>query len=77
MNALIELRELFALGRRAQIVATQKREVPVPRATQLFIHGQGLVQVKDADTGRVLGFRRTVRDARTLAAQLERGEFCA
>lgn len=65
------------MGHRARAVTTQKRKVAAPRATQLYIHGQGLVQGKDAHTGRVLGFRRTVRDARALAEQLERGELSA
>lgn len=73
----MSLTDLFSRTNSAPVALPQKLEVPVPRATQLYIHGQGLVQVKDADTGRVLGFRRTVRDARTLAAQLERGELCA
>ena len=32
------------------------------------------LRVVELGTGRVLGFRRTIKEARWLAAQLERGE---
>lgn len=77
LDRINELNELLTATHRARAVCAQKRQFQKPRATQVFIHGPAMVQVKDADTGRVLGFRRNYQDACTLANQLERGELCA
>lgn len=52
---------------------TQQRVAIKPRATQLIATGNGMVRVVDADTGRVLGFRQTIKEARWLQQQLEGG----
>lgn len=67
----------IAEAEQAIAIRAQKRQFYPPRATQVFVHGKAMVQVKDLDTGRVLGFRRTVREAQVLACRLERGELCA
>lgn len=74
---IAELNELLTATHRARAVCAQKRQFPPVRATQVFIHGPAMVQVKDRDTGRVLGFRRDYQSALTLADQLERGELRA
>lgn len=77
MNALNELRALVAMVCRANTVAAQKRKNPTPRLAQVQVLGPNHVRVVDFDTGRILGRRRSVTEARTLAGQLERGELCA
>ncbi|WP_341304699.1 hypothetical protein [Pseudomonas sp. TMP25] len=47
--------------------------LPAPRATTAYIAGKGMVQVRDADTGRVLGFRQTHKEAAWLQQALENG----
>lgn len=82
MNALQQAKQsiqgLAALLRntgqaRSDFEARRAATLPAPRATQLRIKGGGMVQVCDADTGRVLGFRPTYREASWLAQSLERG----
>jgi hypothetical protein len=77
MNRSPDIEQAIEHTRQALAARAQKRQLPPPRATQVFIHGKAMVQVKDLDTGRVLGFRRSYSEARLLAAQLERGELCA
>ena len=82
MNALTKAREAIAelVGvlrhtSQARMAATarQRQPVPAPRATHLVCSGNAMIRVVDVDTGRVLGFRRAVREARWLASHLERG----
>ncbi|WP_405120786.1 hypothetical protein [Pseudomonas leptonychotis] len=47
--------------------------LPAPRATTAYISGKGMVQGRDADTGRVLGFRQTPKEAAWLQQALENG----
>lgn len=47
--------------------------LPTPRAVQLVIAGRAPIQLVDADTGRVLGFRQTYQEASRYARLLERG----
>lgn len=63
------------LHRSAQARQQARQRIAIrPRATRLEITGNALVRILDADTGRVLGFRQTVREARWLQQALERGE---
>lgn len=79
MNALALARQTMAalpalLQRSAQVrKQAQQRIAPRPRATQMLVNGSAPVQVLDADTGAVLGFRQTVREARWLQQALENG----
>lgn len=82
MNALTKARdsiaELLDAMRHTSQASTaaqqrQRQPVPAPRATHLVCSGNAMIRVVDVDTGRVLGFRRTVREARWLASHLERG----
>lgn len=79
MNALARARASLdaipALLRRSAEARrqTQQRVAIKPRATQLIATGSGMVRVVDADTGRVLGFRETIKEARWLQQQLEGG----
>lgn len=51
----------------------QPEPLPKPRAVQLFIAGNAPIQLRDADTGHVLGFRQTYTEACGYARELERG----
>lgn len=82
MNALTKAREAIAelldamrqtSQARMAASARQRQPAPTPRATQLMCSGNAMIRVVDVDTGKVLGFRRTVREARWLASRLERG----
>lgn len=82
MNALTKAHESIAelvatlrLTSQARMAAeARKRQpVPAPRATHLVCSGNAMIRVVDVDTGKVLGFRRTLREARWLASALERG----
>jgi len=75
-HAIDELLSALHMTARARMAASTRVRpvVPPPRATQLLITGNAMVRVVDADTGKVLGFRETIREARWLQAQLERGE---
>lgn len=82
MNALTKARDSIAeivdalrqtSQARMAASARQRQPVPAPRATHLVCSGNAMIRVVDVDTGRVLGFRRTVREARWLASALERG----
>ena len=53
--------------------AFQAKRLPAPRATQLRAESSGMVRVVDMDTGRVLGFRQTFKEARWLQRALENG----
>lgn len=79
MNALKLARETIAalpalLHRSAQARQQAQQRIAIkPRATRLEITGNAMVRILDADTGRVLGFRQTVREARWLQQALENG----
>lgn len=74
-DTFLELADLLRLTSQARMAAAARRtsKLPPPRATWLRATGNGMVRVLDADTGRVLGFRQTMREARWLAQALERG----
>lgn len=69
------LADLLRSTREARTAFHAKRlpPLPAPRATTAYINGKGMVQVLDADTGRVLGFRRTPKEAAWLQQALENG----
>lgn len=84
MNAIQKAKDVFAeladllrqtSQARMAAAARSTSKAPVPRATWLRATGNGMVRVIDADTGRVLGFRQTMREARWLAQALERGVY--
>lgn len=60
---------------RAAFHAKRTAPLPPPRATTAYICGNGMVQVRDADTGRVLGFRRSHKEAQWLQSALENGTY--
>lgn len=73
IDELVEaMRQTSQARMAAQARQRQRQPVPAPRATKVYACGR-MWQVLDADTNRVLGFRSTVREARWLATQLERG----
>jgi len=61
---------------RAAFAAKRLPEVPAPRATKLYILGD-MVQVRDADTDRVLGFRQSYLEAEQLGRDLVSGKGAA
>jgi hypothetical protein len=58
---------------RSAFQAKRLPKLPAPRATQLRAGESGMVRIVDADTGRVLGFRQTIKEARWLQQALENG----
>lgn len=74
-DAIAELLDAMRQTSQARMAASarQRQPAPTPRATQLVCSGNAMIRVVDVDTGKVLGFRRTVREARWLASRLERG----
>lgn len=82
MNALTQAREAIAelidamrqTGQARMAADARRRQpVPAPRAIHLVCSGNAMIRVVDVDTGKVLGFRRTIREARWLAEHLQRG----
>ncbi|NQD78624.1 hypothetical protein HP436_00325 [Pseudomonas sp. CrR14] len=79
MNALDRARHAMAalpalLHRTAQARQQAQQRIAIkPRATQLQATGSGMVRIVDADTGKVLGFRETIKEARWLQQALENG----
>jgi hypothetical protein len=71
-KAMNILRKLFPTHPAPAAQTTATAAAPV--ATKVHVKGMGMVRVLDASTGKVLGFRRTYREACWLAAALERGE---
>lgn len=85
MNAIQQakatIQNLAALMRgthhaRAAFAAKRLPEVPAPRDVQLFVFS-GMVHIRDADTGRVLGFRQGYVDAEQLGRDLVSGNTSA
>lgn len=85
MNAIQQakatIQSLAALMRgtqqaRAAFAAKRLPAVPAPRATQLYILGE-IVQVRDADTGSVLGVRQSYLEAEQLGRDLVSGQGAA
>lgn len=78
MNALAKARSSIAKltqtmrGTSAARQAFQVRQLGPVRSARIVV-GAGMIRVLDADTGRCLGFRQTIREARWLAERLERG----
>lgn len=68
------LHGLLPFTRKAATAKPADQSQSQPVATKVYVKGIGMVRVLDATTGRVLGFRRTYREACWLAAALERGE---
>lgn len=57
---------------RAAFAAKRLPEVPKPRAVQLYVFS-GMVHIRDADTGRPLGFRQSYLEADQLGRDLVSG----
>lgn len=85
MNAIQQakatIQSLAALMRgthqaRAAFAAKRLPAMPAPRATQLYVFS-GMVHVRDADTGRVLGFRQSYLEAEQLGRDLVSGQGAA
>ena len=74
-ESILELAQTLQLAHQARIAFESRRAAPAPQPyrTQVVDTGRGMVRVVELGTGRVLGFRRTLREARWLAEQLERG----
>lgn len=69
-NSLAELTTALQHSRLARKAFHQRRELlPKPRAVQLFIAGGAPIQLHDADTGSVLGFRQTYVEAEGYAEE--------
>lgn len=75
-ESILELAQTLQLAHQARMAFEARRAAPAqqPYRTQVVDTGRGMVRVVELGTGRVLGFRRTLREAQWLAAQLERGE---
>lgn len=75
-ESLHELARVLHLASQVRMATTghSTSKLPPPRATQLRVAGSGMIRVVDADTGKVLGFRCTIREARWLADALVRGD---
>jgi len=61
---------------RAAFAAKRLPEVPTPRAVQLYVFS-GMVHIRDADTGRPLGFRQSYLEAEQLGRDLVSGQGAA
>lgn len=74
-ESINELLEVMRQAGQARMAARsrQRSPTPAPRATRLLVSGNAMIRVVDADTGKTLGFRQTIREARWLAERLERG----
>ncbi len=73
-NGLAELATALHLpGLDRKAFHQQHEPLPKPRAVQLFIAGKAPIQLRDADTGRVLGFRQNYIEADGYARALEQG----
>ena len=75
-ESILELAQTLQLAHQARAAFEERRAAPAqqPYRTQVVDTGSGMVRVVELGTGRVLGFRRTIKEAHWLAAQLERGE---
>lgn len=75
-ESILELAQTLQLAHQARMAFEARRAAPAqqPYRTQVVDTGRGMVRVVELGTGRVLGFRRSYREARWLADQLERGE---
>ena len=73
-ESILELAQTLQLAHQARMAFEARRAAPAqqPYRTQVVDTGRGMVRVVELGTGRVLGFRRTLREALALAAQLER-----
>lgn len=73
-ESILELAQTLQLAHQARAAFEARRAEPAqqPYRTQVVDTGRGMVRVVEMGTGRVLGFRRTLREAQWLAAQLER-----
>ena len=74
-HSIHKLAQTLRLTQQARDAFTARLTPPLtpPCRTQV-VAGAGMVRVVELGTGRVLGFRRTIKEAHWLAAQLERGE---
>ncbi len=72
-ESILELAEVLRLSGQARLAFEARRTQPAPTNyhTQV-IAGAGMVRVVEIGTGRVLGFRRTIREAQWLADSLAR-----
>lgn len=70
-----ELTDLLTLARqaRAAFAARSLHQGYRPDSTQAYISGKGMVRVIDSTSHRVLGFRRTAKEAAWLQQALESG----
>lgn len=74
-DSILELAETLRMAQQARMAFAARRNVTLPPITGTrIIAGVGMVRVVDASTGKVLGFRQTIREARWLAEALERGD---
>ncbi|MDC7825298.1 hypothetical protein PQS90_09060 [Pseudomonas sp. BLCC-B13] len=73
-ESILELAQTLQLAHQARAAFEARRAAPAqqPYRTQVVDTGRGMVRVVELGTGRVLGFRRTLREAQWLASQLER-----
>ena len=73
-ESIAELAQALRMSQQARMAFEARRAAPAqPRyRTQVFA-GAGMVRVVEMGTGRVLGFRQSIREAQWLAEALERG----
>lgn len=55
----------------------RRQQIARPRQVQMVVVGRGMIQLRDTDTGTVLGFRKTYREACNAARALENGRELA
>lgn len=73
-ESILELAEMLRLSSQARMAFEARRTQPAPTTyrAQVVATGSGMVRVVEIGTGRVLGFRRTIREAKWLAESLAR-----
>jgi hypothetical protein len=72
-DSILELAEMLRQSNQARMAFEARRSSPAPQPyrTQVVATGAGMVRVVEVGTGRVLGFRRSITEARWLAQALE------
>jgi hypothetical protein len=72
-HSIQELAAMLRLSSQARMAFEARRAQPAPTTyhTQVYA-GAGMVRVVEIGTGRVLGFRQTIREAQWLAESLAR-----
>lgn len=74
-ESIAELAEALRMSQQARMAFEARRAAPAHnRYRTQVVAAAGMVRVVEMGSGRVLGFRQSIREAQWLAEALERGE---